>query len=43
MSATSIVYQAGTNSSCIDVLEAWDREDRLGRAYVNVIGSNDIA
>ncbi len=40
---TSIVYRAGTVSSRIDVLEAWDREDRLGRAYVNVIGSNEIA
>ena len=40
---TSIVYRAGITSSCIDVLEAWDREDRLGRAYVNIISSNDIA
>ena len=39
---TSIVYQAGTVSSNIDVLEAWDREDRLGRAYVNVINSNEM-
>ena len=40
---TSIVYRAGTVSSCIDVLEAWDGEGQLGRAYVNVIHSNDIA
>ena len=40
---TSMVYRAGTISSCIDVLEAWDVEDRLGRAYVNVIGAEEVA
>jgi Tol biopolymer transport system component len=41
--STSIVYQAGTTSSCVDVLEAWDQENRLGRAYVNVIGQGEMA
>ena len=40
---TSMIYRAGTASSRIDVLEAWDREDRLGRAYVNVIGADEVA
>ena len=43
LSPTSMVYRAGAASSCIDVLEAWDQEDQLGRAYVNVISSDDIA
>ena len=42
-SPTSTVYRAGITSSCIDVLEAWDSEDRLGRAYVNVIGAEEVA
>ena len=41
LTPTSMVYRAGTTSSCIDILEAWDPEDRLGRTYVNVISSND--
>ena len=41
--STSMVYQAGITSSCIDVLETWDPEDRLGRAYINVIGAEEVA
>ncbi|MBN1673347.1 MAG: hypothetical protein JXR37_20040 [Kiritimatiellae bacterium] len=43
LDGTSVVYQAGVTSACIDVIEAWDAEDRVGRANVNVIGTADIA
>ena len=42
-SSASVIYQAGRISSSIDVIEAWDQADRLGRTYVNVISSNEVA
>ena len=40
---TSAVYQAGYVSNCVDVVEAWDGEGRIGRAYVNVISAEYMA
>ena len=37
------IYQAGITPSCIDILEAWDADNLLGRAYVNVIDPADVA
>ncbi|MFH0909832.1 MAG: FG-GAP-like repeat-containing protein [bacterium] len=39
LNATSVVYQAGMTSDCVDVMEAWDGDAMFGRAYMNVIGS----
>jgi len=36
-------YWAGETSGGIDVIEAWDRDNLLSRAYVNIISTNDIA
>ena len=42
--ATSAVYQAGYDlSNCVDIVEAWDAQGRLGRAYVNVISAAEVA
>ena len=39
----TLVYQAGVTPDCVDIIEAWDAENLLGRAYMNVISSNDVA
>lgn len=36
-------YQSGVNASNIDIVEAWTVDDWLGRSFVNVIGSNEVA
>jgi PKD repeat protein len=41
--ATSIVYQAGTTSSCVDVVEAWDGDYRFGRSHLNIISVSEMA
>jgi len=43
LNATSVVYQAGPVSNVVDIVEAWDGQDRLGRAYVNVISTEEVA
>ncbi|MFH0908501.1 MAG: choice-of-anchor Q domain-containing protein [bacterium] len=43
LNATSVLYQAGTTSDCVDVMEAWDGDARFGRAYMNVISPAEIA
>lgn len=43
LNTTSVVYQAGSVSNVVDIVEAWDEEDRLGRAYVNVISADEVA
>ncbi len=40
---TTITYQAGTTSSCIDIIQAWDGSNGFGRAYVNVISAAEAA
>ena len=42
-SSSSTVYYAGSSNGCIDVIEAWDGGNRFGRAYINVISTNDAA
>jgi len=41
--STSAIYQAGSISNCVDVIEAWDTQGRLGRAYVNVISPEEVS
>jgi hypothetical protein len=36
-------YEAGVTSTCVDVLQAWDAENRIGRAYMNVISPSEVA
>jgi len=36
-------YWAGETNGGIDVIEAWDQDNLLTRAYVNVIGTGDVA
>ena len=36
-------YWAGETDGGIDVIEAWDTDNLLTRAYVNVIGTGDVA
>jgi PKD repeat protein len=43
VNATSVVYQAGSISNVVDIVEAWDGQDRLGRAFVNVISAGEVA
>jgi hypothetical protein len=42
LDATSAVYVAGSATNCVDVLEAWDGNNGFGRAYVNVIGAEEV-
>ncbi|MFH0907393.1 MAG: choice-of-anchor Q domain-containing protein, partial [bacterium] len=43
LSVTSVLYEAGSTSDCVDVMEAWDGDARFGRAYLNVISPVEIA
>ncbi|MFH0908928.1 MAG: choice-of-anchor Q domain-containing protein, partial [bacterium] len=43
LSVTSVLYEAGPTSDCVDVAEAWDGDARFGRAYLNVISPAEIA
>ncbi|MFH0908258.1 MAG: choice-of-anchor Q domain-containing protein [bacterium] len=43
LSVTSVLYEAGSTSDCVDVAEAWDGDARFGRAYLNVISPAEIA
>ena len=43
VTSTSAIYQAGTTSEVIDVIEAWDGDYRFGRAYMNVIDSSSVS
>ncbi|MBN1675367.1 MAG: right-handed parallel beta-helix repeat-containing protein [Kiritimatiellae bacterium] len=43
LDGTSVVYQAGVTSACVDVIEAWDADNLLGRCQVNVISLDDVA
>ncbi|MBN1675890.1 MAG: chitobiase/beta-hexosaminidase C-terminal domain-containing protein [Kiritimatiellae bacterium] len=43
LDGSNVLYEAGVTSSCIDVIECWDEQGRLARAYVNVIGAEDVA
>ncbi|MFH0909617.1 MAG: choice-of-anchor Q domain-containing protein, partial [bacterium] len=43
LSVTSVLYEAGSTSDCVDVMEAWDGDARFGRAYLNVISPAEIA
>ena len=38
-----LTYQAGPTSAVIDVIQGWDDAGKLARAYVNVIGAEDVA
>ncbi|MBN1672444.1 MAG: hypothetical protein JXR37_15495 [Kiritimatiellae bacterium] len=40
---TNVLWQAGETSSCVDLIEAWDEADRLGRVFVNVLSADDVA
>jgi len=37
------LYTAGTSTGRTDVVETWDGDERLGRAYLNVIGAQAVA
>jgi hypothetical protein len=39
----AVRYTAGVTSAVIDVVEAWDGENRFGRAYVNIISAEEVA
>ncbi|MBN1672442.1 MAG: PKD domain-containing protein [Kiritimatiellae bacterium] len=41
-SGTSVVYQAGTTNSVVDVIQGWTTNGVLGRAYVNVLNPGDV-
>jgi hypothetical protein len=43
LSPTSALYTAGTTDTVVDIIEAWDGENRFGRGYINVISSADVA
>ncbi|MFH0879055.1 MAG: hypothetical protein V2A34_05035 [Lentisphaerota bacterium] len=43
VNATSVTYQAGTTSSVIDIVEAWDGTNKFGRAYFNIISASEVA
>ncbi|MEM7394762.1 MAG: choice-of-anchor Q domain-containing protein, partial [Verrucomicrobiota bacterium] len=38
---TSVLYQAGAAHSTVDVIQAWNPDDLLGRTYLNVISAAD--
>lgn len=40
---TSITYQAGATSDCVDIVETWDGGNMFGRAYMNVISPAEVA
>jgi len=40
---TGARYTAGTSTGRTDVVETWDGEERLGRAFLNVIGTQTVA
>jgi hypothetical protein len=42
LTATSAVYQAGSFSNAVDIVEAWEG-NQLGRAWANVIGADEVA
>ena len=41
--ASAADYQAGLTATNVDIVEAWTVDDYLGRSFINVIGSNDVA
>ena len=41
--ASVALYTAGSGTQQVDVIQSWDAQDRLGRAYVNVLGTQDVA
>ena len=42
-SSSMAEHLAGANSSTVDVIQAWDAFNNVGRCYLNVIGSNEVA
>ena len=38
-----VTYTAGTNPGSVDVIQAWDNDDRLALSFLNIISSNDSA
>ena len=42
-SAATALHTAGQNSSTVDVVQAWDAFNNVGRTYLNVIGTNEVA
>ena len=43
INSSSTLYQAGTTSEQIDVIQAWDGDYRFGRSYLNVIDSSTVS
>ena len=39
----SITYQAGGSDGVVDVVEAWDQDNLLGRTFLNVISPGEVA
>ena len=42
-STNTAAYTAGIVNGVVDVIEAWDRDNRLGRTFLNIISSNEVA
>jgi hypothetical protein len=42
-SPSAAAHTAGLNSSTVDVIQAWDADNNIGRTFLNVIGSNEVA
>ncbi len=40
-SATTAIYNASTTAATLDTVQAWDGDDRLGRATINVISDTE--
>ena len=43
LTATSALYQAGSTSEVVDIIEAWDGDYRFARSYMNVIDSSSVS
>ncbi|MBN1675368.1 MAG: hypothetical protein JXR37_30285 [Kiritimatiellae bacterium] len=42
LTSTSALYQAGTTSAVVDVIQAWDGDNQFGRTYLNVLSAADV-
>ena len=40
LTSTTALYQAGSTSEVVDVIQAWDGDYRFGRSYMNIIDSS---
>ena len=43
VTSTTALYQAGSTSEVVDVIQAWDGDYRFGRSYMNIIDSSAVS